>query len=95
MKLIILAAGLSSRLGNLSKRKPKCLLKVNSTTIIDRLIKQFKKNGLKKITIISGYQSDKIEKKFSKKYKIIKYSKFAETNNFHTLWFAREEINQE
>jgi phosphoenolpyruvate phosphomutase len=90
-----LAAGKGSRLGSLTKNIPKCLLKISSTTIIERLINQFKKRGIKKIVIVTGYKSKKIEEKFSNKYKLIKYNQFHNTNNFYTLWSVRKEIDED
>jgi len=47
---IILAGGNANRLNNI----PKGLLKINGETLINRLIKQFKQYGIKKIIIVIG-----------------------------------------
>ena len=70
MKLLILAAGVGRRIGKDSNHLPKCLLKFKSTTIIDRLISQFKKY-VKDITIVTGYKSDVLFNLYGKKYKCI------------------------
>jgi len=41
MKVIIIAAGSSTRLGNLTKEIPKGLLKINSKSILEIQIQQF------------------------------------------------------
>ena len=54
MKAVILAAGYGSRLGKETKKKPKGLLDINGTSIIERQVSLFKKNGISDIIIITG-----------------------------------------
>lgn len=53
MKAIIISAGSASRLGELTKEKPKGLLDINGKTILDRQISLFRKNGIDEIIIIT------------------------------------------
>ena len=48
MKVLILCAGLGSRLASLTKEKPKCLVKLNSTSILERLLNQLAECGLQR-----------------------------------------------
>ena len=92
MKLIILAAGTGSRLKSLTRNNHKTLIKINNKdTIIQRLINQFKKNGIKEkdITIILGHKSEKVKKALSNKINFCYYKYYRETNNLHTLWYTR------
>ena len=57
MKAIILAAGRGSRMGDVTKNKPKCLLKINGRPIIDYQMEALRKAGATKIGLITGYQS--------------------------------------
>jgi len=59
MKIIIIAAGSSSRLGNLTKEVPKGMLMINGKSIIERQLTIFKKFGISDITIITGSHSEK------------------------------------
>ena len=43
MKVIIIAAGSSTRLGNLTEEIPKGLLKINNKSILEIQIQQYKK----------------------------------------------------
>ena len=61
MKLIIIAAGQGSRL-RAKTDKPKTLTKIHGTPIIDTLLNNCKKNSIKEILIITGYNSNSIEK---------------------------------
>ena len=56
---IILAAGRGSRMGNLTKNKPKSFVKIDKKTkLIDKIIENFENLGFKKIIIINGYKSN-------------------------------------
>ena len=59
MKAIIVAAGIGSRLGDLTKDLPKSLVNVNGKSILERQIKIFNKFGINDIIIIRGPHKDK------------------------------------
>ena len=59
MKAIILAAGSSTRLRPITESLPKGLLKINGSTIIQRQIEGFRKNGISEIIIIIGPNAEK------------------------------------
>ena len=63
MKIIIIAAGSSTRLRNEIKDVPKGLLKINDKSIIEIQLDLFKKNQLFDITIITGPDKQKFELK--------------------------------
>ena len=56
---IILSAGRGRRMGNLTKKKPKCLLKLQNKTLIEILISKLRLNKIKDILIVTGYKSKK------------------------------------
>lgn len=60
MKIIILAAGRGSRLGELTKDRPKCMCMLKGRTLLDRCLKTLAKAGVRTedIGIITGYQSE-------------------------------------
>ena len=59
--VIILAAGLGSRLSPLTDDKPKSLITFGKETLLERNVNMFKKNGINDISIITGYKKDKID----------------------------------
>ena len=61
MKVIILAAGMGSRLGPLTNDKPKCMIKLLGQTLIERQIKIFHSYGINDITIVTGYKSKVVD----------------------------------
>ena len=67
MKSLILAAGRGSRIPEISKTKPKCLIRIKDKTILGRQIHLMRKNNIAEIGIIRGFKKNKI------KFKKIKY----------------------
>ena len=61
MKVIILAAGMGSRLRPLTNDKPKCMVKLFDDTLIERQIKIFHSCNINDITIVTGYKSEVID----------------------------------
>lgn len=60
MKAIILAAGLGTRLRPLTDDKPKCLVPVNGTPMVERQLQFLREAGITEITIVSGYRAEKL-----------------------------------
>ncbi|MDC0186964.1 phosphocholine cytidylyltransferase family protein [Candidatus Nitrosopelagicus sp.] len=90
MKAIIIAAGIGSRLGDLTKDLPKPLIDVNGKSILERQIELFKKFGINEIFIITGYKNDKI--KFSD-INCVYNSEYQQTEQIGSLMKARNEIS--
>ena len=61
MNVIILAAGMGSRMGHLTNHGFKCFLKVDGIRLIERLIKQLREIGLMDISIVTGYKAKKFK----------------------------------
>lgn len=63
MKAIIISAGSGTRLGKYTEKLPKGLLEINGTTILEKQISNFQKNGINDILIIIGPHKEKYELK--------------------------------
>lgn len=63
MKVIILAAGQGTRLRPLTDHCPKCMVKVNGKSIIERQLTVMTACGIKEedITIVAGYRNDVLQ----------------------------------
>ena len=77
---IILAGGLGSRLGNISKITPKPLIKINNIPFLFYLILKLKNEGITNILILTWHKSEqfnskKISKKFGIDVRVLKESK--------------------
>tara|TARA_X000000950_G_C13776860_1_gene603422 strand:- start:140 stop:907 length:768 start_codon:yes stop_codon:yes gene_type:complete len=91
MNVVILAAGVGARMKNLTKSSPKCFLKINGVSLIERLIGQLKNLGIVDISIVTGYKA----KKF--KFKGINYfynKNYSKTNMFYSLMKAKKKLKK-
>jgi mannose-1-phosphate guanylyltransferase len=61
MKALILAAGLGSRLGALTKETPKALVRVGDRAIIDHNIRKLLEIGVKEILVNTHYLAEQVE----------------------------------
>jgi L-glutamine-phosphate cytidylyltransferase len=95
MKAIILAAGKGTRLYPITLNKPKGLLEIGNETILDRLVEQLRGCGISNILIVVGYQKELIMSHFGNSVKYSQYEDFSKTNNLHTLWSIRKELDED
>ena len=95
MHFVFLAAGKGKRIYKNIKTN-KCLIKINKKTIIENLIENIPKSKRNKITIVTGFNSNKIIQK-TKKYRVnyIYNPKFQTTEMVETLKLALKNINED
>lgn len=70
---VILAAGMGTRLMPLTKEIPKAMLKINETTLLERMIKNCINAGISRFIVVVGYNKDKVIDfcpKIAEKYEI-------------------------
>tara|TARA_Y100001970_G_scaffold141268_1_gene173906 strand:- start:202 stop:933 length:732 start_codon:yes stop_codon:yes gene_type:complete len=81
MRLLLLAAGKSSRIYNKIK-KNKCLININQKSLIRNIVDSAYKNKIEKIDIITGFKPNNIKKdlKNYKKIRFINNSKYSSTD---------------
>ena len=89
-QIIILAAGTGSRMGNFTKKKPKCLLEINNESILSRQIRVIKECNINKIFIVGGYLVSLL-KKF--KLKTITNNDYRTSNMVWSLFKAKKYLN--
>lgn len=97
MKAIILAAGMGSRLKALTKDNPKCMVKVNGETLIERVLSQLDKCNLKEIILVLGYKKEVLKEYINNlgietKISYIDNDIYNKTNNIYSLYMAKEEM---
>ncbi|MDZ8104472.1 MAG: phosphocholine cytidylyltransferase family protein [Nostoc sp. DedQUE12a] len=61
MKAIILAAGVGGRLGKDGQIQPKCLLKFNGKSLLERHLNYLRHYQIDEVVIAVGYQAEKIQ----------------------------------
>jgi len=91
MKVIILAAGIGSRLLPLTEDKPKCLIEFSGKTLLDRLVKTFKSCGVNDIVLVIGHKNEKID---PTDLDLVKNEKYNKTGIMHSLSCAREKFEE-
>ncbi|MBV9615960.1 MAG: phosphocholine cytidylyltransferase family protein [Ktedonobacteraceae bacterium] len=97
MKAVILAAGQGTRIRAVHGERPKCLIEVDDTTILDHQLEALSIVGIKNVAIVVGYEKKQIidhvtSRKPSNIQRIhfIENPAFAVTNNVYSLWLALE-----
>ena len=93
MKVIILAAGIGSRLTPITQFKPKSMVKVNGKPILEYQIDGYIKAGISEsdIYIVTGYMDDHIDSYIRRNYSrvhIVQNNDFRNTNNMYSLYLA-------
>jgi len=89
-KVLIIAAGLGSRLKKHTENLPKCMLDFGGKTLLQRQLDVYKNCGINDISLIRGYKKDKIN------YKNIKYfdnKDFKNNNVLNSIFYAEKIIN--
>lgn len=85
MKLIILAAGMGTRLSPLTDSKPKALVKVKGQPLIDYTIQTAKSLGISDVVVLTGYYSDSFE---SYDVTLVHNERYSNTNMVESLFCA-------
>src|SRR5690554_1322087 len=58
---IILAAGRGSRLGAHTEQQPKCLIRIDRTTLIEWATRALRANGIHRLAVVRGYRAESIK----------------------------------
>lgn len=102
MKAIILAAGIGTRMGDLTKDKPKCLIELNKKTLLENQIEILGKIGIKNkdVSVVIGNQGKCWTKENQEKIRkivkniVVNYEN-AKTNNSYSLRLGFEKIDKD
>ncbi|MEK6950169.1 MAG: NTP transferase domain-containing protein [Nanoarchaeota archaeon] len=94
MKALILNSGIGSRLEELTKDCPKCLLPVRGRTILDRQLASLTEYGLDEVIITTGPFEEKIIDYVSSHFPSLKAryvhnQNYASTNYIYSIYLAR------
>ncbi len=77
MQVAILAGGLATRLGDLTRNQPKSMLKIRGKTFLEYQLELLRRAGIKNIVLCLGHMGEQIERHFGngRKYGVnIEYS---------------------
>jgi len=90
MKAIIIAAGLGSRLKELTQDTPKCLQPVGDRTILQHQLDAFEANGVREVSLVRGHCAERIRHPGLTYYLNPDYR---DNNILASLMCAEEEMN--
>jgi len=91
MKVIILAAGKGSRMGDLTQNTPKCMVNFLNKPLLSYNIDIFRKDKrIHDIIVLRGYYGEKISYT-----EVIYYDVLNSNNMVETLFYAESELNDE
>lgn len=86
---VILAAGDSPELGELTVDRPKAMLEVRGKTILEHQVAALNACGIKEIAVVRGYQKDQVEAPGVRTYD---NDAWAETGELFSLLSAKQEL---
>ena len=100
MQAIILAAGMGKRLGEYTKNNTKCMVPVNGTPLIDRVLKQLSVLNLNRVVIVVGYEGQKLmdylgTEKDGLKLEYVNNPVYDKTNNIYSLALAKDKLQED
>lgn len=97
MQGLILAAGMGKRLKELTRDDTKCMVKVNGVRLIDRLLTQLARLGLRRTVLVTGYQGAKLRRHVGRTWDgmridYVENPIYDKTNNIYSLALAADEL---
>jgi len=97
MKAVILAAGQGTRIRSVHGERPKCLIEVDESTILDHQLDALSLAGINDIAIVVGYEKEQIISHVKTRHygshqniHFIENPAFTLSNNIYSLWLALE-----
>jgi L-glutamine-phosphate cytidylyltransferase len=87
VKAIIVAAGMGSRMSHFTQEEPKCMLRINGKTILDRLIDNILNCGITDINVVVGYKKECFN---DDRYQCYVNHDYENNNILHSLFYAEE-----
>ena len=96
---LLLAAGTGSRLAPLTDFSPKCLVKLNGISMLERLVESLKSHGFMRLVIVVGHHEQVIRdflgtRSGKMEINYVVSPRYRTTNNIYSLWLARFLINE-
>lgn len=100
MQAIILAAGMGKRLGELTQDNTKCMVKVHSKTLIERMLEHLAKTEINRIILVIGYKGENAKALLGDSFQdkpifYIHNPSYDKTNNIYSLYLAKEYLAED
>ena len=100
MQAVILAAGMGKRLGEYTKNNTKCMVSVNGTPLIDRVLSQLSELTLNRVVIVVGYEGQKLMdylgyEQYGLNIEYVNNPVYDKTNNIYSLALAKDKLQED
>ena len=100
MQALILAAGMGKRLGEYTRNNTKCMVPVNGTPLIDRVMKQLSRLDISRVVIVVGYEGEKLmaylgNEKNGLRIEYVNNPVYDRTNNIYSLSLAKDKLQED
>ncbi|MCU0731960.1 MAG: sugar phosphate nucleotidyltransferase [Hyphomonas sp.] len=100
MKAILLSAGRGSRLLPLTESQPKCLLPVQSTTLLGYQLDTLQAAGIRDVTVVTGFMPNLVEAELAGRTGPLKARPFFNpffqvADNLASCWMVREQMDRD
>lgn len=88
---------MGKRLGEYTRNNTKCMVPVNGTPLIDRLLSQLSRLGLRRVVIVVGYEGGKLmhyigNERDGLKIEYVNNPIYDKTNNIYSLALAKDKL---
>ena len=95
---LVLAAGTGNRLRPLTNDRPKALLELRGTTLLERMARQCAAVGMSELLIVTGHAAQAVEDALGTfdagiPIRTIYNPEYEAMNNAHSLWCARQSVS--
>jgi choline kinase len=90
MQAVILAGGVGSRLGDVTRDKPKCLVEVGGKPLIKHQLEALADHGVGPVLLVLGYRGEAVREVVGEAADYITNTRWEETNSLYSLWLARD-----
>lgn len=87
---VLLAAGRARRLGELTRRLPKCLLEVGGRSLVERQVDLLRDAGVAEIVVVTGFEEEQVRRALGEEIRYVHNPRFDETNSLYSLDLALE-----
>jgi len=96
---VLLAAGVGDRLEPLTWDRPKCLVTIGGTPILQRLVQTLDVYGIERLVVVTGYRAEMISDYLGESFggitvEYVVSRRFATTNTMYSLWLARDLVDE-
>lgn len=90
-----MAAGIGSRLQQISENRPKCLIEKDGVSLISRSVTLLASRGITDISVITGYKSELVRRELQSRVRYLHNPYYEVTNSIASLWLAKELLHDD